>query len=102
MLVTTQHDPGPSWLAVLAWRLLAVLDAVLGQTVAIWWITQQGRAFALLAMPVVVVLAIWALRRAGHAVFEPETYSWMTLKLGGLALMLLGVGLIVQLVRAVL
>ena len=77
-------------------RALAIVDAVIIQAALLWWIALQPKQGGILGTGAAIVLMLWALRRAGRAVFRFDQYRSIVLKLGKWLLLLWVVGLSVQ------
>lgn len=75
-------------------RVLAVLDAIAIQCVGMWWLFGLPQHGGVIGATGSAVLVIWALKRAGRAIFDFDNYGWMTVKVGKWVLLLWVFGLV--------
>jgi hypothetical protein len=87
-------DPGPMPGLGAVLRVLAVLDAIVLQSLGLFWVSTWPGHGGLFGAVVATLLLWWAIKRAGRALFAFDEYRWFARHLVKLAL----VGLILQLV----
>lgn len=62
--------------SIVAWRGLALLDAVFVQALGLWWVS-TWRGGGIVATAFAVLLIGWAVRRALRSQCRFDTYRWM-------------------------